>query len=253
MKKIILVLSLIVGFSYISFAVCKLPAGVNNTPPWQEGSPKIKIYYDAADNKCWAEYSWCYRTLSNGDREIAFGDIVLGDDCDWYDPSPCFCKLGFNLKKEILMDYVVGAIAITYNKFDLLDELLPCDNNGNPPLNSPHVFKVYTSKCQTEPFFDFIGNEDRQVILPCTVSGYCKYEYKYCYVTNNNVATATYTKTVLEGQSSQCLNDEEVYEDLFKDCYPTDCYPNRLQKKMITIQDLKDYITSESYYQLNGF
>ena len=257
MKKIILILSLFVAFSYISLAVCKLPAGVTTTPAWQEGYPKMKVYYVAGDDKCWAEYSWCFRILPNGDKEIALGDIVLGDDCSWWEDiwGLCDCKDEYYAKQELIMDYAIGAIAVTYDRFNI-GELVYCDANGNPPANAPHVFKVYTSKCRTVPFFDFVEKEGQQVTKTCTSSGYCKYEYKYCYrIGTNGIATATYSKTIYEGQSSQCPNHEEVYPGLIKDCYPSDCYPNKLIKKMISIDDIKDYTTSEDYFisPLNNF
>lgn len=213
-----------VMFSNNSFSDCKLPAGVTTTPAWQSGTPKMRVNLKAGSDICWAEYDWCWR-YNSGVYEIALGDVSFGDDCTWWENfwGTCDCKDNYYAKRELLLDYTIGAITVTYNKFNL-PQLVPCNSNGTPPNNALHVFNVYTSKCKTVPYFDFVNHGGAQTIFPCQSNGFCKYEYKYCYKLIDGNSVASYTRTVLDGVSSQCPTDQLVAPNLYKDCLPEDCY-----------------------------
>lgn len=235
-----------ISISFNANAQCKLPNGVTTTPAWTQGSPNMRIYYNISDDKCWVEYTWCHRTLPNGQKEIALGDIILGDDCSWWEDNiyGCDCDDSYEAKKEMLMDRAIGAITMEYNRFNVAGNIAPCNVTNS---NSPTVFTVYTSKCKTVPYFNYTEHNGKQVISPCTGEGYCKYQYKYCTKMIDGVLTSTFTKTVLDGVTSQCPEDEEVSPMLFKDCLPSDCYQTRVTVKVINEQDVYNF-NDQTYY-----
>lgn len=247
MKKILVLVSLFVFLAFSNaFAECKLPPGVSDTPAWTEGDP-VRVRVDD-EYEVYAEYTVCWRINSKGEKEVILGDYrLIGIATSPLNMFDSLYELLWRLyiaqenRGEILFDYAVGQVTVSQNVFRD-EKILECPNYKNKYYN------VFKATCISEPYYDFKDNEGRLIQTPCDGSGYCKYEYKYCYKSIDGKVVATYSKTLMEHIGTQC---PDTYVNIgngkvFK-CFPEMCYPDRKDIKMIDEIDVLKYDDSHYY------
>ena len=250
MKRILVLLSLFICLAFSNaLSECKLPPGVSDTPAWTEGNPVRVRVHD--EYEVYAEYDVCWRVNSNGEKEVILGEYRLvgigSPGIGLYEIADILWRQHIKQVniEEILFDYAVGQTIVSQNVFGD-DDILKCPNYKNKYYN------VFKATCISEPYYDFKNNEGRLIQTPCDGSGYCKYEYKYCYKEIDGQLVATYSKTLMEHIGTQC---PETYVNIgngkvFK-CFPKMCYPDRKDIKLVNELDILTYDDAHYYDKFN--
>ncbi|MFA7326299.1 MAG: hypothetical protein WC121_06510 [Candidatus Kapaibacterium sp.] len=231
-------LLLLSGANELSAQCNWIPNGVSTTPAWTPGTPNTRVHITAS---CWVEYEWCYRTV-NGKKEIILGRQVVSGSTPWWWFSSCLNE--YNKKKALMHDRAVSVIVNQMNIFGD-GSISECPNYNNK------FYDVYSAKCLSEAYYEWTTQGGRLVKSPCNTEGYCKYEYKYCYVINNGVQYSTFQRTLITTGGTECPGDyyEPITQQTY-DCYPGDCFPSTTKKKDPTDSDVLNY---EDTYYLNQF
>lgn len=247
MRKVMkLMIALMLGFTINNVIVyawdCVIPPGVSATPTWIKGNDvRIKI-----SDGCYIHYSFCFRTNSFGQHEIVVSRYWVEDNNWGVD-----CKHKAKDLDKLKLDYLVKALTISADIFNLgQTKSNDCDETGQPSSDDPVSYFVYKSPCESEPYLD--ATSDTLITSTCEGAGFCKYEYKFCWMTVNGQAKLVYTRDLVQN-SSACPNTHyNVYNNQLVPCYSSDCYPNLSPTLTPVEADLENYPDDTSFYQLNN-
>lgn len=208
-----------------------------------------------AAKTCWVEYDYCFRINANGEPEIIIQKEIIkqtGPRSMFWGSFPCI--MTYSSKKQMSLDKLIGAIVNNQNVFEFEDNAQPfCPSYSNT------AFRVYAASCQTEPFWDFseynpTDNTNGSFIrVPCSLVGFCKYEYKYCKYVENGVFKLRQSRTLVTGGGQQCPGTF-VYDPTLVtyNCYPVDCYPTILNKPVPHQDDIDNPgLDDSNFYIIN--
>ncbi len=244
MKKLLLLIVAIAFGAAIAnsqTSTCTLPYGVDPTG-WKSGTPvefkwKVDTDYNGGTQECWVTVEYCYKDNGDDPCQILLGSITY--TCvtydQWGNQQPCdtentnsgFCQ-GDNDTREVILDKLIYQIWSQFNddpngpaKCIGWNTASHCDS-GEDPVTSVILLDV---SCDTGSILFPSGAAKT---YPCGMSGYCKYEYSFCWKVTTDGLDPYYTRTGIIGSDEPCPGYEIIDGNSYP-CYPKGtCYNDRL-------------------------